>query len=61
MGLVPLPTLPAEVLLTIAHETLAAADSATNARVRLGLVSREWRDSLRGALLCSCITHSVEN
>ena len=49
MSLVPLPTLPANVLLTIAHETLAAEDSVTKARVRLGLVCRKWRDSLRGA------------
>ncbi len=50
-----LPTLPAEVLGTIARTTLAAEDSDVRAWVRLSLVCRAWRDSLRGAQIQSYV------
>jgi len=49
MTLPALPALPAEVLGCIAHAALAAEDNDVRAWVRLSLVCRTWRDSLRGA------------
>ncbi len=44
----PLPALTADVWGCIASEALAAEGSTMEARRRLSLVSRMWRDSLRG-------------
>ena len=43
-----LPTLPSDVLNYIACAALTATGSIKEARIRLSLVCRAWRDSLRG-------------
>ncbi len=49
MSRASLPALPVDVWGYIAHTTLAAEGSTAQARFRLSLVCRTWRDSLRGA------------
>ena len=45
----PLPMLPPDVMGCIARAKLAAEGGDVQAWVRLSLVNRTWRDSLRGA------------
>ncbi len=45
----PLAALPAGVMDCIARMTLVAEDNDMQAWVRLSLVCRAWRESLRGA------------
>jgi len=49
MSPAPLPALPADVWGCIALTTLAAEGTTAQARFRLSLVCRIWRDTLRGA------------
>ena len=44
-----LPDLPPEVMRIIARATLAACDSSLGAWLRLSAVSRDWRQTLKGA------------
>ena len=43
-----LPELPPEVLRAVAKATLAACDSSLGAWLRLSMVSRDWRQTLKG-------------
>ncbi len=45
-----LPELPAEVWRVVARATLAASDSSLSAWLRLSMVSRDWRQALKGAI-----------
>ncbi len=47
------PALPSDLWARIARAAMAAEGSTVPARVRLSLVSRDWRDTLRGARLCA--------
>ena len=49
-----LPTLPSDVLSHIACAALTAEWSTEEARIRLSLVCRAWRDGLRGAQHARC-------
>lgn len=44
-----LPEMPPEVLHAVAKAMLAACDSSLGAWNRLSLVSRDWRQALKGA------------
>ncbi len=46
-----LPALPPEVWQVIAKATLAASDSSLSAWLQLSMVSRNWRQALKGAVL----------